>query len=294
MDERYDLVRSVRDRRFIYIRNYMPHKIYGQYIAYMFETPTTRVWKQLYDAGKLKPPQTYFWQTKPAEELYDLANDPDEVHNLAGSPQHQEILARLRKAQQEQIRRVRDVGFLQEAEIHSRAAGSTPYEVGHDDRRYPLKRILAAAELAAAPHPDGLAQLKEAFQDPDSAVRCWAALGVLIRGRAAVAAARGELLKAFADEAPSVRIPAAEALGRYGLVEDLDPALKILLQLAPLDKNGLYVSMAALNALDALGRNAAPGLPVIKDAAKGAEQLPPRLRAYIPGLVKKLVGELQK
>ena len=46
MDERYDLVRSVRDQRYIYIRNYMPHKIYGQYIDYMFQTPTTRVWKK--------------------------------------------------------------------------------------------------------------------------------------------------------------------------------------------------------------------------------------------------------
>src|SRR5205807_2029380 len=35
MDERYDLVRSVTDGRYVYIRNYMPHKIYGQHIDYM-------------------------------------------------------------------------------------------------------------------------------------------------------------------------------------------------------------------------------------------------------------------
>lgn len=32
MDERYDLVRVVRDKRYVYMRHYMPHKIYGQYI----------------------------------------------------------------------------------------------------------------------------------------------------------------------------------------------------------------------------------------------------------------------
>src|SRR2546430_17158814 len=34
MDERDDLVRSVTDGRYVYIRNYMPHKIYGQHIDY--------------------------------------------------------------------------------------------------------------------------------------------------------------------------------------------------------------------------------------------------------------------
>src|SRR5687767_8643410 len=75
MDERYDLVRSVRDKQYVYIRNYMPHKIYGQHVSYMFETPTTQAWKRLFDQGKLKPPQTYFWEKKPAEELYDLERD---------------------------------------------------------------------------------------------------------------------------------------------------------------------------------------------------------------------------
>ena len=72
VDEAYDLSRSVRDERYLYIRNYMPHLIYGQYLAYMFQTPTTRVWKELYDAGKLAPPRTFFWERKPPEELYDL------------------------------------------------------------------------------------------------------------------------------------------------------------------------------------------------------------------------------
>ncbi|RMG39573.1 MAG: sulfatase, partial [Planctomycetota bacterium] len=123
MDERYDMVRSVRDQRYIYIRNYMPHRIYGQYVSYMFQTPTTRVWKQLYDEGKLKPPQTYFWEPKPSEELYDLQNDSDEVHNLADSPQHQQIKRRLRQALHDWMRSVRDVGFLPEDEMHRRSHG---------------------------------------------------------------------------------------------------------------------------------------------------------------------------
>ena len=43
MDERYDMVRSVRNQRYVYIRNYMRHRPYGQYLEYMFKTPTTQV-----------------------------------------------------------------------------------------------------------------------------------------------------------------------------------------------------------------------------------------------------------
>jgi uncharacterized sulfatase len=293
MDERYDLVRSVRDRRYVYVRNYMPHKIYGQYIDYMFQTPTTRVWKRLSDEGKLKPPQTFFWETKPPEELYDLGNDPDEVHNLASSPAHQAILKRLRQAQQEQVLAVRDIGFLPENEIHSRSAGSTSYDVGHDDRKYALGHILDAAELASSLRPDAVPQLRQALHDADSAVRYWGALGLLMRGKDAVAASRDDLRQALADEAPAVRIAAGDALGQYGSADDLKAALPVLLELAPLKKNGVYVSMEALNALDDLGKKAAPGLAVIKDAARGSEDVPQRLRNNVPQLVEHLIGEIE-
>ena len=47
--------RAVTDGRYLYIRNYMPHRPQGQYLAYMFETPTTQVWKARFDAGTLTP-----------------------------------------------------------------------------------------------------------------------------------------------------------------------------------------------------------------------------------------------
>ncbi|MEJ7638041.1 MAG: sulfatase-like hydrolase/transferase, partial [Singulisphaera sp.] len=69
MDERYDLVRTATDGRYVYVRNYMPHLIYGQHIDYMFQTPTTQVWKRLHDEGSLTPAQDAFWKPKPPEEL---------------------------------------------------------------------------------------------------------------------------------------------------------------------------------------------------------------------------------
>jgi uncharacterized sulfatase len=294
MDERYDLVRSVRDQRYVYIRNYMPHKIYGQYINYLFQMPTVQVWKQLYDEDKLSTVQQNFWKTKPAEELYDLTKDPDEVQNLADSPAHQAILQRLREAQRQWVLTIRDVGFLPEAEIHSRSAGSTPYDLGHAPGRYPLERILSIADQASSLKPEALPALKKAFQDADSAVRYWAALGILMRGPGGVAAARDQLRQALRDPAPSVRIAAAEALGRYGCDADTRESLAVLLELAPQATNGPYVSLQALNAIDELDQKAASGLSILGDATKTDWSIEPRMRSYAPRLLEKLLGDLKQ
>src|SRR5439155_3650351 len=194
MDERYDLVRSVTDGRYVYIRNYMPHKIYGQHIGYMFETPTTRVWKRLHDEGKLTRAQDVFWNTKASEELYDLRSDPDEINNLATAREHQEVTARFRRAQHDLALRIRDVGFLPEGELFSRSKGGSPYDMGHDDSKYPFERVVETAELASMLKPDALPALKLRLNDSDSAVRYWAALGMLMRGESGVRAAHGELV----------------------------------------------------------------------------------------------------
>lgn len=293
MDERYDLVRSVRDRRYVYVRNYMPHKIQGQHLDYMFQTPTTKVWKRLFDEGKLTPPQRFFWQRRPAEELYDLENDPDEVNNLAASPEHQDILRRMRQVQQQHVLRIRDLGFLPEDELHSRSAGSTSYQMGHDGRRYPLERILETAQTASMLRREDVPLLRKAMRDEDSAVRYWAALGLVMRGEEAVSVGREELHKALKDRAPSVRIAAAEALGRYGSAKDLDSALPVLAELISLKKNGLFVSVQALNALGELGAKAGRVLPAIRDAGDGADAVPTRLRNYVPRLVEKLIADLK-
>lgn len=293
MDERYDLVRSVRDKRYVYIRNYMPHKIYGQHINYMFQMPTVQVWKRLYDEGKLSPVQRRFWESKPVEELYDLQNDPDEIHNLADSPEHRAILERLRGVQRDLALRIRDVGFLPEAEVHSRSDGSTPYDMGHDASKYPLERILAMAELASSLRPEALPELKQGLRDSDSAVRYWGVLGILMRGPSAIAAARDGLHQAIGDPATSVRIAAAEALGRYGDEADTRLALAVLLELAPPTANGPYVSLQALNALDMLDAKAAPGLAILRDAAKVKPSGEPRMKEYAPRLLGKLLNDLE-
>jgi len=291
MDERIDVMRSVRDERFIYIRNYMPHRIYGQYVSYMFQTPTTAVWRKLYDEGKLNEDQKHFWETKPPEELYDLQNDKWEVHNLANSADHQDELKKLRAAEQKWVRDIRDTGFLPEGEIHSRSKGSSPYEMAHDESKYPLERILDTAEMASRLKPQALPELKQRLTDADSAVRYWAAMGILMRGKDGVNASKAELDKALQDSSPYVRVNAAEALGRYGDDANLKKSLEVLKELAPIDKNGVFVSIAAFNAIDYLGDKADPIKPAIKTMPRQAPGTDSRMTSYVPRLMEHILGE---
>lgn len=289
MDERADCVRTVRDSRYVYVRNYMPHKIYGQHLAYMWETPTTRIWEQLYKEGKLKPPQTYFWEPKPPEELYDLDTDRDEVKNLVDSPEHRKALNRLRAAHQAHEMEIRDIGLLPEAEMHARAA-DTPYELGHDKRRYPAARVLKTADMASSLTPGVTGYLIKAMSDPDSGVRYWGALGILMRGAAEFDAARTALYRALEDSSPSVRIVAAEALARHG-GEDDDPAqpLGMLLRLADCVAHGAYVSMQALAAIDALGKKADSIRQQVSRLPKSDPRAPERVRTeYISRLIESI------
>ncbi len=294
MDERDDLVRSVRDQQYVYIRNFHPHKIYGQYLEYMFQTPTTRVWKQMYDLGELNEAQSHFWQTKPPEELYDLHADPDEVNNLAGSAEHQETLARLRQVNHDHLLAIRDVGFLPEAELHTLPKNLTPYEYAHDNSQYPLERILETAELASSLDPEAVPQLEDEMTDNNSTVRYWAALGVLMRGKGAVAAAHERLVDGMEDPSEAVKIVSAEALARYSDDrDDQTQSLTVLIQRANWQRFGLYTAVAALNSLDVLDGKVEPQLDRIYLLPREADGVPPRLSKYVTRIIDKLLADLE-
>jgi uncharacterized sulfatase len=292
MDERYDLSRSVRDKRYNYIRNYMPHHAYGQDLAYMFQTPTTRVWQRLFRDGKLNEAQSAFWRRKPAEELYDLESDPYELHNLAGSAQHAEVLARMRTAHRDWEHRAKDLGFLSEWEMHERSAGTTPYEMGHDPARYDFDAVFSAAEKASSVEPNDVSQIVGLLRSDDSAVRYWGAIGLLVREQAGVEAGRDELLKALRDKSAIVRITAAEALGRFDNDDDAKAALDVLTEYVGPDSN-YFLSVAAWNSLDFLDDRSAPALPLLKSVVAERNNVPPRMGEYVGRLKFKTLRDLE-
>jgi len=93
-------IRTVRDDRYRYIRNFTPWVPFLAYNEYkQKQYPVWNLLTELHAKGKLTAPQEFLCQsTMPEEELYDLETDPWEIHNLAESdrPEHQARLKKLR------------------------------------------------------------------------------------------------------------------------------------------------------------------------------------------------------
>ncbi|MDZ4848565.1 MAG: sulfatase-like hydrolase/transferase [Pirellulaceae bacterium] len=291
MDERLDVVRTVTDGRHVYIRNFYPIVSQGQRVDYQFQTPTTRIWRDLFARGDTIPEQSRFWEApKAPEELYDLKHDRDEVTNLVGRPGYKHILDLLREVNLEHLEKIRDVCLLPEGEMHSRSNGSSPYDMARDESKYPFERILSAADISSNYPLRETAELLKLLEDSDSAVRYWAALGLQIRGSSIFTLVRPALQKALNDSSPYVRIVAAQTLIDYGSIDERKPALEVLGALAPPDKNGIFVSMAALNAIESLGIRAVALVETVKKLSGRGPSPDSRYDSYVPRLIQNILG----
>lgn len=98
-DETMEHIRSVRTERFKYIRNYMNQRPHLQPCRYKDEKAIVQKLRELHVDKKLDEltEKLLFAETRPAEELYDLAADPHEVTNLAVDPKHKATLEAMRK-----------------------------------------------------------------------------------------------------------------------------------------------------------------------------------------------------
>jgi len=261
VDEVYEMSRAVRDKRFKYIRHYMPHRPVMQHSDYSERTPTRKEFRRLAAEGKLAgPPKALVSPVKPPEELFDTQNDPHEIHNLADSTEHRAVLERMRDAHRNWVLETRDTGLLQEAEMYRRSEGVAPYTMTRTTDKFPTERILEAADLVGR-GAAARAKLIAMLADPDSAMRYWAAVGLAVLGTEAGPAA-ASLMPLLEDPAPNVRLAAAEALARLDHASEALPAIVEALE----DDDG-WVRLHAAIVMVAIGENARPAMAEMKAAA---------------------------
>jgi hypothetical protein len=121
MDIEYDMMRSVRNDRFLYIRNFAPEQPYAGHIIYRNQSAIMQDWLRLQAERALTGPSALWMRTnRPAEELYDAKADPHQIRNLAGESAHRQTLDRLRKMVSDWMTRTGDQGLINEAEMIQR------------------------------------------------------------------------------------------------------------------------------------------------------------------------------
>jgi arylsulfatase A-like enzyme len=109
-DYTIDRIRTVRTKRFRYIRNFMLDRPYMQ-PNYRDAWEITQTMRRLHAQGQLDAIQDRFWSEKrPPEEFYDLQNDPHEIDNLVGRPEYSDELIRHRKILDDWILETGDKG----------------------------------------------------------------------------------------------------------------------------------------------------------------------------------------
>jgi hypothetical protein len=115
------MMRSARDSRFLYIRNFSPELPYAGHIIYRNQSAIMQEWFRLQAERKLTGAAALWMRThRPAEELYDTKADPHQIHNLSAEPAHRATLARIRNAVTEWMARVGDQGLINEPEMIQR------------------------------------------------------------------------------------------------------------------------------------------------------------------------------
>ncbi|VGO19658.1 sulfatase family protein [Pontiella sulfatireligans] len=97
MDETHDSMRAVRSKDYKLILNLMPERPWCQYNNYKEGAyPVLAEMNIMNLKGQLTPEQAaFFAPTKPEIELFDLRNDPHEIHNVADHPDYAKVKAEL-------------------------------------------------------------------------------------------------------------------------------------------------------------------------------------------------------
>jgi uncharacterized sulfatase len=257
-----DICRAVRDQRYKYIRNYLPHKPRFPWNPFHHQMCAMQEIRRLEAEGNLTgAPAKLLEVPRPTEELYDTKTDPYEVNNLAELPEYQNILKRMRNEHVKWMNRTLDMGLLPEHDRNTRCReGESPYEMTRCKGVFPHELIRETA-LLADQGAEAYTELIKRLKHSDSAVRWWSVVGLTRLGDKRKQTI-GALTQALQDSSPEVRITAAETLCQYGFY---DNAVATLIESLKICSHP--VQLRTLLVLHDIGDKARPALPEIKKLA---------------------------
>ena len=213
-DEKYDFVRTLRKGKYKYMRNYQPFNFDALQNNYRYKMLAYTEWRKLYEEGKLNEAQRQFFESRPAETLFDIEKDPHEVNNLANDPKYREILLDLRTALSNHVKSMPDLSFYPESDLFKRAFDK-PVKFGQIHKG-DISRLVDIADLSLMSYKKARKGIKKALKSKDPWERYWGLIVCSSFGKEASPMAKRVKKIAATDSELLVRVRAAEFLGLTG------------------------------------------------------------------------------
>jgi arylsulfatase A-like enzyme len=252
MDERYDMQRAVRDKKFKYIRYYEAAKPFTQYMNTPEKGAIMVAIRQAHETGTMpEAGEKLMWPDKPSEELFDTEADPYELNNLAGDPEYQEILEEMRNVHKMWSTDIYDGGLIPETILRRwENEFNQPIYSALRNEDIPMDDIQEAA--LTTDHN----VLSKGLKHENEAVRFWAANGLgNDAGNENYKKSLPALEELIKDPVPVVRLVAARAICKMG-----DPSVGLPVLTAELKHEDEWVRLYAALVLDELGETSRPAI----------------------------------
>ncbi len=222
VDEAFELSRTVKNKKFSYIRNFLPHL---PLIQPNYYSDQSEIMQELYRLKALTPysrmteAQQSMWHPRRSpEELYDLENDPFEVNNLANDPAYNNVLLDMRRALKDWMIETHDTGLIPESFLLDNTMEEPAYNIAQNQNIYPIDEILTLNDLILNNPIDEL-NLAENLSDSHELIRYWAALSLQYLDNPSQLTIN-KLNHALNDTSLLVKLAAAETLCALNICSD--------------------------------------------------------------------------
>lgn len=282
-DELHGMRRGLVDGTWKYIRNFNPDFPNAPHSFYQFGQPGWAAYRKAFEDDRLRGYHKALWNAPgTSEQLFDLAADPWEMHNLAADPAHADRLTALRGRLIATMRETADTGIVPEP-MFDAVAGNSTLADHVQGASFDIDGAIDIAFAASEGDVKNLPRLTTALAASDPIERYWGAVGLRVLGEAAAAEA-GHLLPLLNDKHAGIRTTAAEALFRLGRRETATEALLADLTSEMSSPSLLHLlnTFRRLDLLDRLPDDWEQNINAPKDSQNYIQRFSSRLKASGP------------
>lgn len=206
-------VRAVTDGHIKYMRSYIPYRQFALRNYYQWGMPSNKAWDKLVLGNhNTNPDWALTFDAHPAEMLFDLDEDPGELHDLSSSPEYAEVLAKMRNELSNHIRSTHDLGFF----LPTSRTGHVLYDVVRKEK-YPMEELYKLVEAAGIGDIASLPLFEKAIASSHRDMRFWGAVGYAeLAHKKQISQCPQALADLLKDEDPYVASEAAYAAAYLG------------------------------------------------------------------------------